>query len=254
MAPSRIDDACGRLARRIATAALFALLSTSAALAEKPASTSRAGDDAKSTPVNSTRESSHPAPPAGVSETRAPHHFGPRPDTRGAKVDKLDKPRTGRNDQGTKPGLQHGSKLGERSVDTVDLSVPRLQPKGHARDRLFKKIESVKLAPLRRPPSTIPVSPTGPARNAIGVVPVDPHSAVTHVAALPPNPGRGPLGLPNPTRSLVHLPPTPTAVPTPPRGLISGATVQHVGSGPGTLGGPARVANGINGTTFKPKH
>jgi hypothetical protein len=116
---------------------------------------------------------------------------------------------------------------------------------------LFKKIEAVKVAPIRLPHPTGPISPGGPARNAIGVVPVDARAGATHFASIPANPG---TGLPISARSSVYVSFGQTAVPVPPRGLVNGAPVQHVGSGPGTLGGPARVATGINGTTFKPKH
>lgn len=254
MAPLRIDGARGRLARCVGIAALAALLSTAGALAEKPASASHSGDDAKSTAANAGGESRHPGPPAGASQTGAQHHFGPRPDTRGARVDKVDKPREGHNDLATRPGLQRGSKPGQTSLDKLDVSVPRLLPKGNARDRLFKKIEAVKLAPLRLPRPAGPISPTGPARNAIGVVPADARGSATHLAAIPANPGRGPIGLPNPARNSVHVPLGQTVVPTSPRGLINGTTMRHVGSGPGTLGGPARAVTGINGTTFKPKY
>lgn len=259
MARPHIDDACGRLARRMATAALFALLSTSGALAEKQATAPHAGDDANSTAANSTRESKPPVSPTGGSDAGTQHHFGPRADARDAKEDKgnkttkVDKPRDGNNERVTKPGLQHGNKPGDRSVDTVEVAVPRLSPKGHARDRLFKKIEAVRFAPIHHPHPAGPISPTGPARNAIGVIPVDPHGGATHFASSLANPSRGVIGLANPVGHLVHVP-AQTAVPTPPRGLINGTTVQHVGSGPGALGGPARVAAGINGTTFKPKH
>ncbi|HLH88578.1 MAG TPA: hypothetical protein VKX28_08975 [Xanthobacteraceae bacterium] len=259
MAALRIDDACGRIARRLATAALLALLSTSVVLAEKPASASRSAHDAKSTVANSAGD----ARPA-ISPTRRPdpgtqHHFGPRPDARdpnadkGDKTNRLDKAREGNDDRGTKPGVQHGDKSGDRRVDTVDVAVPRLSPRGQARDRLFKKIEAVRLAPIHRPHQAGPISPTGPARNAIGVIAVDPHGRTTHLAAVPAAPGRGTIGIANPAVRLVHVPPA-QDVPTPPRGLINGTMVRHVGTGPGTLGGPPRVATGINGTTFKLKH
>ena len=254
MAPLRIDGARGRPAARVGMAALLVLLSTAGAFAEKPASASHSGDDAKTTAASAGGETRHPAPPPGVSQAGAQRHFGPRPDTRGAKADRVDRPREGHNDQGIKPGLPHGSKPAEPALDKLDVSVPRLRPVGNARDRLFKKIEAVKLAPLRLPRPTAPFSPTGPARNAIGLVPVDPHASAPHYVAIPANPARGPLGLPNPARNSVHGPLAQTAVPTPPRGLINGTTAQHVGSGPGTLGGPARVVTGINGTTFKPKY
>ena len=259
MTSRRTDGAHGRLAPRMAAAALFALLSVSGALAEKSASAPRAGDDAKN-PANSTRETTHPAPPTAGSDAGAPHHFGPRPDMRDARGDKGDRthkgdnPREGNNDRGARSGLRRGTKPVAPSLDKLDVSVPRLLPKGNARDRLFRKIEAVKLAPIHHQRPAGPISPTGPARNAIGVIPVDVHSGATHLAAIPVNPGRGPIGLPNPPRNWVRVPPVPAAVPTPPHGLINGTTVQHVGSGPGTLGGPARLATGINGTTFKPKH
>jgi hypothetical protein len=235
-------------------AALLALLSTAGALAEKPVSARRTGDDAKSTAANAAGESRHQVSPAGGSQTRLQHHFGPHPDARGAKIDRVDKPREGHNQQGTKPGVPHGSRAGETSLDKLDVSVPRLLPKGNARDRLFKKIEAVKLAPIFHPHPAGPISATGPARNAIGVIPVDVHGGATHLASIPANPGRGPGGLPNPAHDLVHVPPMPAAVPIPPRGLVNGTAVRHVGNGPGTLGGPASVTTGINGTTFKPKH
>jgi hypothetical protein len=233
---------------------LLALLSTAGALAEKPVSAPRAGDGAKSTAANAAGESRHQVSPAGGSETQVQHHFGPRLDARGAKIDRVDKPREGHNEQGTKRGVPHGSHVGERNLDKLDVSVPRLLPKGNARDRLFKKIEAVKLAPIFHPHPAGPISPAGPARNAIGVIPVDVHGSAAHFASIPANPGHGSSGPPNPARNLVHAPPMQTAVPTPPRGIINGTAVQHVGSGPGTLGGPARIATGINGTTFKPKH
>ena len=46
----------------------------------------------------------------------------------------------------------------------------------------------------------------------------------------------------------------PTTIVTPNRATISGNDPSRLGSGPAKLGGPAKPASGINGTTMRPKH
>jgi hypothetical protein len=47
---------------------------------------------------------------------------------------------------------------------------------------------------------------------------------------------------------------TPATIVPPNRATISGTDASRLGSGPAKLGGPAKPASGINGTTIKPKH
>jgi hypothetical protein len=46
----------------------------------------------------------------------------------------------------------------------------------------------------------------------------------------------------------------PATIVPPNRATISGTDASRLGSGPGKLGGPAKPASGINGTTIRPKH
>lgn len=268
MARPHIDVLRNRLARPIGVAALFALLSSVGALAEQPGSSSGGSNDAKNTAVDAAGDSGHPAPaPPAASDSAAQNHAGPPPDThngnskaRREKSDNADRSREGSNDQGTKPGLKHGNKTGDTSLDKLEISVPRRPPKTSARDRLFRKIEAVKVVHVNHPRANTRTPPVGPVRNAIGVISTDAHGnsephqgpspSANHVASIPAN---GPIG-PNPAPNTVHPPLGQTGVTPPPHGTINGTTVQHVGIGPNTLGGPSRPATGINGTTFKPKH
>ena len=266
-----IDHLRNRLARPIAVAALLALLPSVSAFAEQPSSSSGASNDAKSTVVDTAGESGHPAPvpPAGASDNAAPNHAAPPPapdartgnsETKREKGDKADRSREGSNDQGTKPGLKHGNKTGDTSRDKLEIAVPRRLPKMSARDRLFKKIEAVKVTHVNHPHANSRIPPSGPVRNAIGVVPIDVHGnsapqqgpgpSASHLASIPAN---GPIGS-NAAPNTVHPPLGQTGLTAPPHGTINGTTVQHIGTGPNTLGGPSRLATGINGTTFKSKH
>jgi hypothetical protein len=46
----------------------------------------------------------------------------------------------------------------------------------------------------------------------------------------------------------------PATIVPPNRATISGTNASRLGSGPAKLGGPAKPASGINGTTIRPKH
>jgi hypothetical protein len=116
------------------------------------------------------------------------------------------------------------------------------------------------LQPRRIP---LPASSSPPVRNAIGV-PVVPrsderlssHPALQNPAAVgsgarsPINPGNGVGGA-----KTVHPNPTPLpAASAANQGKIGGTGLIRPASAPAALGGPAKPAGGINGTTFRQKH
>ena len=100
-------------------------------------------------------------------------------------------------------------------------------------------------------------------RNAIGTanirrdVPLQRHDARGNLPGIAHVPGgatsaNAPTGLPGAMDRRFAEPHWQTAAPV--RGAISGTGMTHHAIAPAVIGGPARVAGGISGTTIRPKH
>jgi hypothetical protein len=164
---------------------------------------------------------------------------------------------------GTTTGPKIGDKIGTHGPDTIDMSVasPLRLPRTNGRDRLFKKIEAAKVAPVPRPhPHIVGPGIAGPApRNAIGIASFEPNVRPQGFNALHPGPIPGP-GSGASIRVDVAVPgpngwhPGSSAPTAPMRGALNGTNFVRIGSGPAVIGGSARTVTGINGTTFRPKY
>lgn len=162
-----------------------------------------------------------------------------------------------------KAGTTTGPKIGTHGPDTIDMSVaaPLRLPRTNGRDRLFKKIEAAKFAPVPRPhPHIAGPGIIGPApRNAIGIASFEPNVRPQGFNALHPGLIPGPASGAS-IRVNVAVPgpngwhPGSSAPTTPMRGALNGTNFVRAGSGPAVIGGSARTVTGINGTTFRPKY
>jgi hypothetical protein len=176
-------------------------------------------------------------------------------------------------DQVTTPKPSHGDKSGGGLINPIDTRIT--VQAGHAskaiaRDRLFRKLEAARPPhhDRERPQLSGATAMGGPARNAVGIVDT---SSVTQRAVAPaqglrqaPIAGIAVNAIGSAARnsasiiapSTGHLSPGLSAavVTAPANASINGTTMVRVGSGPAVVGGPSRIATGINGTTLRPKH
>jgi hypothetical protein len=196
-------------------------------------------------------------PPAANGSDRAPEGQGERPLP--AAVTRHGALRTGDGspvEPGINPLLDRRSKLGVPAIDRPDV---RLAPAGSqfprigARERLLRLIQTAKpRPPVRlRPPNF--ATPSLPTRNAIGVrIDAGAPARTALVAHWGQPPARRPTAVPTSVAQSWHPAVVAPAVPT--RGALNGTVLVRVGSGTTVIGGPAKSAGVINGTTLRPKH
>lgn len=95
-------------------------------------------------------------------------------------------------------------------------------------------------------------------RNAIGVAMPGVRSPGHDVARITNKAGTRPTGLGTPAGNVgteMHQMPVPTSPGPVLHGAgLNGTTMGRMGSGPGSIGGPAKDHSGINGTLMRPKH
>jgi hypothetical protein len=177
------------------------------------------------------------------------------------------------SDAGRKPngrGTGPGAMLPPPAVtaDHIDLAVPSgLQ----RRTNLKTLIANAPRKPVGVLVTSTPQMPRpgadGGTRNAVGVM-VPGATGGPHVGATPAHPGpvtggvaatnpigAGTTGMKGPAD--IHRPAVPlssVAAPAAHTAVINGSSVNHVGSGPSTIGGPTKNVFGINGTAMRPKH
>jgi len=237
-------------------AVLWVAMSPARAVAEQGASATPAAAGAK----DAVSDAGQAAPP---SDRAADQDSGERTDlqTHGAAL-RRNGPRkgdVGRVDHGAYPSPNRGRAGNTPNLDTLGT---RAAPVPHAartsaRDRLFKLIQTMRHthATHVRPANPNPAAARGPLRNAIGLR-IDAGAGSGGANALPA--GQGPLspnrmaGAPLAPPGVIH--PGFAQPSAPARGTVNGTSVVRVGAGTSVIGGPARIATGINGTTIRSKH
>jgi hypothetical protein len=162
------------------------------------------------------------------------------------------------------------------SGDTSAIDTRITAPSRHSRNTLGKAPDAKSsfriIAPGNIHARPLPASLKPPERNAIGqpAAPRDgirgrnddshvlpPHNSAPAVAGTAPGAAGGSTGtkagLERPT--IAHSNPSPiVSAPVVQRGAITGTGLVRPNSAPLSLGGPAKVVAGINGTSTRPKH
>jgi hypothetical protein len=160
------------------------------------------------------------------------------------------------------PGLGDGAKDHAAPPAAIDAGLPpRRRTDMPLAQPLFRKPHRAAILP--RLPLQSPAATVGPARNAIGLrlfnpavgKPIDAPRPLPPPATASALPKNGPIGV-TPSAvggAVVH----PTVAPPSVTGQVAGINgtgLIRPGTGPATIGGAARNATGINGTSFRPKH